>query len=295
MAVVLQPYSPSVFNNLPSLDEVNLKACEVDAASVIAAEIATLFLKYKVQTSLGVQLLHHHFNLDDDERLVDVGGAAIPWRLGHTEDLNSCLLPASWVFKADAYRPYEFQFVPPSQKLPAVDINAAFLTAFNDILKAYDLQGVLGLRALKGKGVRKPELEITQGRANVTFDYTPDVAEKAIEATWAFEGEGLPTVHSYCVSYCSTRSGGNHGSVHHTYTYVFAVLLDVLSNLYIWRLNLPTCLVLPFVWGKDLLLLLFLKSSMNFYFTLSPLYNYLPGHCVCFLGLRLRQYDNILG
>jgi hypothetical protein len=225
MAVMLQPYSPSIFNNLPSLDEVNTKACEVNAASVVAAEIAALFLKYKVQTSLGVQLLHHHFNLDDDERLVDIGGAAIPWHLAHTEDLNSRLLPTSWVFKADTYYPYEFQFIPPSHQLPAVDIDAVFLAAFNDILKTYNLQGILGLRALKDKGARKPELEITQGRANVTFGYTPDGTEKAIEATWAFEGDGLPAVHSYCVSYCSTRFNGNHGSVHHTYRYVLSFCL----------------------------------------------------------------------
>jgi hypothetical protein len=224
MAVVLQPYSPSVFNNLPSLNEVNTKAKEVDAASVIASEIANLFVKYEVQASFGVQLLHHHFNLHNDEQLVDVGGAAIPWCLGHAEDLNSRVYPTSWVFKGDTYHPYEFQFSPPSQTLPAIDIDSTFLVAFNDVLKKYNLQGILGLRALKDKAERKPEMEITQGRANVTFDYLPDGTEKAVEATWAFEGDGSPTVRSYCVSFCSTRSGGHHGSVHQTNRYVLLPL-----------------------------------------------------------------------
>jgi len=215
--VLLQPYSDSVFNSLPSIEQADLKSKELGVASVIASEIAALFLKHRVHTYLGVQLLHKHFCLSEDERLTDVGGAAIPWILDPSQELDSRLLPASWVFEADTYRPYEFQFVTPTNKLHSTPIPPAFLEAFNHILKAYKLQDILALRALKEDG-KGPELEITQGRANVTFDYThPTNGGKPIEATWAFEGDGLPMAQSYCVSYCSTRSSGHHNATHATY------------------------------------------------------------------------------
>jgi hypothetical protein len=71
--VVLQPYSASIFNSLPSIEQAHLKSKELSLASVIAREIATLFLKHRVHTYLSVQLLHKQFNLSEDERLTDVG------------------------------------------------------------------------------------------------------------------------------------------------------------------------------------------------------------------------------
>lgn len=215
--VVLQPYSTSVFNSLPSIEQADLKSGELNLTAIIASEIAALFIKHHVHTYLGVQLLHKHFRLSEDERLTDVGGAAIPWILDPSLELDSRLIPASWVFDADTYRPYEFQFVASDNELHSSPILPAFLEAFNQILKAHKLQDTLALRALKGDG-KRPEMEITQGRANVTFDYTgPLNGGKNIEATWAFGGNGSPMAQSYCVSYCSTRSGGNHNSTHHTY------------------------------------------------------------------------------
>jgi len=185
--------------------------------SVIASEIAALFIKHHVHTYLGVQLLHKHFRLSEDERLTDVGGAAIPWILDPSQELDSRLIPASWVFEADTYRPYEFQFVASDNELHSSPIPPVFLEAFNQILKAHKLQDILALRALKGDG-KRPEMEITQGRANVTFNYTgPLNGGNNIEATWAFGSNGSPMAQSYCVSYCSTRSSGNHDSTHHTY------------------------------------------------------------------------------
>jgi len=215
--VVLQPYSASVFNSLPSIEQADLKSRELSLTSVIASEIATLFLKHRVHTYLGVQLLHKHFRLSDDERLTDVGGAAIPWILDPSQELDSHIIPASWVFEADTYRPYEFQFVTSNNNLRSTPIPPVFLEAFNKILKAHELQDILALRALKGDG-KSAELEITQGRANVTFDYIgPLNGGSQIEATWAFGGDGSPMAQSYCVSYCSTRSSGHHSSTHATY------------------------------------------------------------------------------
>jgi hypothetical protein len=91
-----------------------------------------------------------------------------------------------------------------------------FLVEFNKALKDHNLQDVLGIRSLKA-GHKKPEMEITKGRSNITFDYDSDSAEddNAIEASWAFGGKGSPATLSYCVSYCSSRSDyGGHSKYH---------------------------------------------------------------------------------
>ena len=92
-----------------------------------------------------------------------------------------------------------------------------FFVELNEALKAHNLQGVLGIRSLKTSHGKKPEMEITKGRSNITFDYDSDAAEddNAIEASWAFGGAGMPTTLSFCTSYCSSRSDyGGHSRYH---------------------------------------------------------------------------------
>jgi hypothetical protein len=213
--LVLQPYSSSAFNTLPSLHDADVEFKERNAAAIMNSILAGIFTKHNVDGSLGVQLLHRHFSLDNDERLVDVGGASVPWSNDGSEALDSRILPVSWVFEGDTYHPYEFRFVPPTQELHEPVVPEPFLVEFNEALKAHDVQGVLGIRSLKS--TKKPEMEITNGRTNVTFDYDSDAAEydNAIEASWAFDGMGITSTATFCTSYCSSRSDyGGHNKYH---------------------------------------------------------------------------------
>ncbi|PMD59494.1 uncharacterized protein K444DRAFT_562381 [Hyaloscypha bicolor E] len=215
----LQPYSSLVFNTLPSLHDADAEFKERNAAAIMKTALAGIFTKYKVEGFLGVQLLHRHFRLENDERLVDAGGASVPWSNEGSEALDSRILPVSWAFEGEAYHPYEFKFVPPTQELHEPVVPEPFLAEFNEALKAHDLQGVLGIRSLKPGFGNKPEMEITNGRSNVTFDYDSDAAEddNAIEASWAFSGDGILTTATFCTSYCSGRSDyGGHNKYHST-------------------------------------------------------------------------------
>jgi hypothetical protein len=216
-APVLQQYSSSVFNTLPSLHDADAEFKERNAVAIMKSALAGIFTKYNVEGLLGVQLLHRHFRLENDERLVDAGGASVPWSNEGSEALDSRILPVSWAFEGDAYHPYEFKFVPPTQELNEPVVPEPFLVEFNDALKAHDLQGVLGIRSLKPGSGNKPEMEITNGRTNITFDYDSDAAEddNAIEASWAFRGDGILTTATFCTSYCSGRSDyGGHSKYH---------------------------------------------------------------------------------
>jgi len=205
---------------LPSLNDANTEFKERKGAEVMNSVLAGIFVKHNVESHYGVQLLHRHFRLDNDERLVDVGTASVPWSSVGSEALDSRVVPVSWAFEGDSYYPYEFKFVPPtlasgSQELQGPTMQEPFLVEFNEALKAHHLQGVLGIRSLKDN-LNKPELEITNGRSNITFPYDPDGAEsdKAIEASWGFEGSGGPTVLTQCSAYCSPCSGDNHNYYH---------------------------------------------------------------------------------
>jgi hypothetical protein len=214
---VLQPYSSSTFNTLPSLHDADAEFKERNAAAIMNSVLAGIFTKYNVDGHLGVQLLHRHFRLDNDERLVDAGGASVPWSSEGSEALDSRILPVSWAFEGDTYYPYEFKFVPPTQELHEPVIPEPFLVEFSEVLKAHNLQDVLGIRALKPGYAKKAEMEITKGRSNITFDYDSDAAEddNAIEASWAFSGDGVTTAATFCTSYCSSRSDyGGHSKYH---------------------------------------------------------------------------------
>jgi hypothetical protein len=216
-AIVLQPYSSSVFNTLPSLHDADAEFKERNSAAIVNSFLGGIFTKYNVNDLLGVQLLHRHFRLDNDERLVDVGGASVPWSNDGSEVLDSRILPVSWAFEGDAYHPYEFRFVPPTQELHEPVVTEPFLFEFNEALKAHNLQGILGIRSLKPSHAKKPEMEITKGRSNITFDYDSDAAEddNAIEASWAYSGAGIYATASFCTSYCSSRSDyGAHNKYH---------------------------------------------------------------------------------
>src|SRR5271154_7613335 len=99
--LVLQPYSSSAFNTLPSLHDADAEFKERNAAAIMNSVLAGIFTKHNVDGLLGVQLLHRHFNLGNDERLVDVGGASAPWSNDGSEALDSRILPVSWAVEGE--------------------------------------------------------------------------------------------------------------------------------------------------------------------------------------------------
>lgn len=223
-AIVLQPYSSSAFNTLPSLHGASAEFKERNTAELMNSVLADVFIKHHINDILGVQLLHRHFSLSNDERLVDVGKASVPWSNHGSNALDLRIIPVSWAFEGDSYRPYEFKFIPPTQakgsqaELQEPAMQEAFLVEFNEALKTHNLQGVLGIRSLKGD-LKRPEMEITKGRSNITFEYDSGAAEAdgAIEASWAFDGKGKPNTRTHCASYCSPCSGDNHAQYHDRY------------------------------------------------------------------------------
>jgi len=145
-------------------------------------------------------MLHRHFALSPDERLIEYRGVATPWSVGdNTEIFGGHIVPRSWAFFEGKLYPTEFRFQAPTTSSPppitAASLEAGFpeqfVREFYDFVANRGLDGLLGLTLFDVvggfSGLR--EVERTVGRVSVTF---PVIAEggngqdPSAETAWTF-------------------------------------------------------------------------------------------------------------
>jgi hypothetical protein len=90
------------YNSLPGLFEAR-DQFESAQSSDVLSELGQLLVKRGVQNMLGVTLLHNHFLLEQDEKLVIVDSVAVPVS---TKVLG--IGASSWRFVKEGIAPYEF-------------------------------------------------------------------------------------------------------------------------------------------------------------------------------------------
>jgi hypothetical protein len=173
-----------------------------------------IFRKYRVEKTLGLSLVHRHFDLSFGERLVEYENVAAPWVLDDVDpQLHQYLQPKSWAFVDDQLYPYEYSFNPAEPRSNTNEPDARFLAEFHAILKAHRLEKTLGLNRANHRiqlmGAM-PMVEFTAGRANVLMPITKELEDTyLIEAEWLFPcvwdpvqgGNGSPQTR-YCVVVC---------------------------------------------------------------------------------------------
>lgn len=228
-------YSTTTFNTLQSLGEAHDNFLAQNGLEVINA-LGALFIKYKLADDFGVALLHRHFALEENQRLVDVNGTSTPWTV--PQDANKSagtgttvkkygghIRPQLWMFAPETsvegefdnaqLTPSEFFFESAgsnkSSDLKSIDeLDPAFIKQFATVLAAHGLLGTLGLSLIRPESDIM-RAEVTEGRANVTFPYNPAKTDeeglKFIEAEWQYaqDGEdanGQPTVLRKCRRVC---------------------------------------------------------------------------------------------
>ncbi|KAI1733388.1 hypothetical protein F4680DRAFT_46796 [Xylaria scruposa] len=135
----------------------------------------------------GISLLHRHFDMDDDEVLVEHGSTSTPWKLPQdpTNFMAGRLVPRSWRFEAGNegahLQAYEFGFQPHRSDDAAgnpVEAYSHFIQDLSSILANHSLISVLGLMVVPSDYLPSPDheqikCERTFGRANVVFDIPP--------------------------------------------------------------------------------------------------------------------------
>ena len=183
MAITFLPYSVHHYNSLPELEEAetHFKSAESD---LLFDKIGRVFIKHHVENRFGVVLLHNHFFLENNEILVNIGNATVPWDITSGAKELEEVGPCSWRFVDDGLTPYEFVHSKGTWT-SSDDIPLAFLQDFYKTIEAHNLTDVLGLCLVPGNDAVMTEF--TSGRANITlpFDIAPGDGW-LVDAMWRF-------------------------------------------------------------------------------------------------------------
>ncbi|KFY47102.1 hypothetical protein V494_00170, partial [Pseudogymnoascus sp. VKM F-4513 (FW-928)] len=218
-ACAVLPYSSNHYNTLPEFFEAKETFKAKEAAKTIDTILASLFLRHNVHEDLGIQMLHTHFAISDEERLVGIGSVAVPIEID--------------IIVGSAIKPLVYRLLPTGVAVcewtqgndaNEVDLSsphyAAFVAELRTILADAGLTDVLGLFVRQpGDGDMKG-VEFTAGRANITLHKdNPTEGGTSVEASWVFHEEvvepgDVPTrAMSACQSWCQ-EFVGNHSSRH---------------------------------------------------------------------------------
>lgn len=209
-------YSAAAFNSLPSLDVAEQQFKAKEANQYLEGPIRQIFIDFGVQSKYGLALLHNHFPLKDNQRLVDYHNTATAWEVEDdvsavSPKYNGHIVPRAYMFENNDIVPYEFSFVPGMTDIPG-STETEFFNALNQTLTDLGLENLFGVRDLHDHD-NHLSVEITEGDANIMLprdkSYT---ADDLIEALWVF---GPKTTPCYCQGYCWRGYGGCHRRNHY--------------------------------------------------------------------------------
>jgi hypothetical protein len=139
-------------------------------------------------------MLHRHFDLQSDEKVVEFRGLSTPWKVADsTEIFGGKIIPRSWAFSGDgSLHPIEFRFEfpadQPTQGEPV--FQTGFVRELYEFLSSRGLENLLGLTMFDSvtgfSGVR--EVERTIGRVSVVLPVSgsDDEHRDSAETAWSF-------------------------------------------------------------------------------------------------------------
>ena len=193
MASLLLPYSTQLFNDLPDLHTAQQIFLSRGGMKMIDHLFMPIIEKHGLEAQLGVGLVHRHFDLRDDEKLVEFNSISIPWANQQGDDYSGGeIIPHAWAIHQGKLFPYEFYFSPLGKDAP-FDFGAIsnFLSDFMQAIEENALEKCISLRLLPYEGFTGA-LEFTNGRANINLTPTQvpeDGWDGTTETTWFFESE----------------------------------------------------------------------------------------------------------
>ncbi|KAI8266280.1 hypothetical protein K4K56_004830 [Colletotrichum sp. SAR 10_98] len=197
MALTLLPYSPKYYDTLPGVVEAGRNAEPSGAIEALTSDIGQVFIKYGMENTFGIILLHNHFEISASEMLVQFGNAAVPWDTKLTSADVKNIVPTAWRFVEAGLAPWEFTYSSPHghEDVPELtnSIHGPFLLELKSTLSRLGLEDVLGLVVLGDDNVNgPPRIEIESGRSTITLDVdvNPREDDGFIHVIWQFGTDG---------------------------------------------------------------------------------------------------------
>ncbi|KAF7368015.1 Phosphotransferase enzyme family domain-containing protein [Mycena sanguinolenta] len=171
MSVKVSDYSPSAHSNILVGIGFVWKHLNVRGGrGLVTDKLGPIFRKHRVEDKFGLAILHRHFDLDPNERLVEVNSVSTPWPAEEVGRVAGGIAATSWMFSANQLVPYEYKFVDQiSSKEPGDDPAAfpEFLAELGTALKEFKVRRYLALTAHPGSEF-KGSVEFTMGKANIS-------------------------------------------------------------------------------------------------------------------------------
>lgn len=195
-AIQVLPYSTEIFSGIDDLFTSADKFDELGARGIVDG-LAEVFNKYGLSGHYGLSLVHRHFDLKEDEVLVEFGKVALPCGVDRLPNFyNGNVQACAWAFRDGACYPYEFHYTGHGAQ---ADSPEKFLSELYSALSANNVDDIFGVRRIASKTYG---VEVTEGRANITLPKTETQtpSEKLIEAFWHFaESKKYGVCFSGCV------------------------------------------------------------------------------------------------
>ncbi|KAH8745972.1 hypothetical protein BGZ57DRAFT_936061 [Hyaloscypha finlandica] len=192
-------YNPETYAGLPTVSQNAAVFTQKDAEKALN-DCGKVFFNHSLQKTHGLVLLHRHFQLTPEEFMVEYRGTATAWPINAKLPVGAAIRPTTWAITDGALEPYEFEFIPGSEKFgdDLDDINSSFVQELYGLLQEKDLLSTFGLVKLPtGEDAIRDAYEITIGRASVTFPGGD--MNKGVGAMWRFEEDGT----GICARVCS--------------------------------------------------------------------------------------------
>lgn len=208
MDSIVQPYSVDHFNTLPEIMDSDA-VVKTRCTSEVFSSLGQTFFDHEVQDVFGLALVHQHFDLESNERLVSFDNVAVPVK---QEGLDFPYAASRWAFAGDKLFPYEYAAGGSSSNPESYK---GFVQQLHEILSAHDLHKHLGICTISSiqTPTSSPTIEFTSGRVNVTLpiDLNLDGGSR-VDASWQIcsrtDSEMLgPVVFGQCKNRCVGPSG----------------------------------------------------------------------------------------
>lgn len=148
-----------------------------------------MFHRHKVHKTFGVMILHRHFDMTQDERLVEYGGVTTPWPLSETNEIfGGKVVPRCWTFSKGGLYPIEFGFNPSGENTyPEVKFQAGFVQELHELLCRLEIDDLFGLTILDDGDLSTLRgIERTVGRVSITIPVSEGQVASAVESVWTF-------------------------------------------------------------------------------------------------------------
>ena len=150
-------------------------------------------MRHNANETFVLQLLHRHFDMDPNEKLVEYGPVQNPWPVAADQEFvqGGHVLPKSWRMYNDELHPFEFQFFPATEQPRTPVFTKAFVNELRDVLLKTGLDNIVGISLTDPAADSKPDdlVEITIGRNSMMVPAGKAPAEgvdSTVAAAWSF-------------------------------------------------------------------------------------------------------------